>query len=477
MIWGAACVALEQQGPVFVLEPAARVEFSAHGSGVVKVEWLLADGSPALPVELPPFPADRLRHDVHSALYRCRASNHLGTILSRDVHVRAVVRQQYEVQVYDEYVISGAADGSVSIYPNTDTGGKYAVLGDLYVYDAGPGDAYKSYACRTVHQLTGEVHASVYPGRIVVSEPKGPVQPRITVDKHSAKLVRVGDDVTLACVAQGYPVPSYRWYREQLLPVAVGQRLSLVAPGSSGVVDRGKYLCWVNNSAGEETVQVALTVTAPLSAHLYQCFVSNEWEQAQATAQLLLGDASPDLVYWFSEQTLQPGPAVSLKCVATGIPPPQFVWTLDGFPVPDNNRFLVGRYVTVHDDVNISSLREEDGGEYTCTARNAVAQVSHSNHRGRPSADVQVGTQRAAAAVARRLDEYSASLVIEHISSAHSGDYTCIAQNVAGTVTFTVPLTVNVPPRWVIEPSDASVASGHDTWCCTARPTATLCPT
>lgn len=32
-------------------------------------------------------------------------------------------------------------------------------------------------------------------------------------------------------------------------------------------------------------------------------------------------DASPELVYWFSEQTLQPGPTVSLKCVATGNPP------------------------------------------------------------------------------------------------------------------------------------------------------------
>lgn len=45
-------------------------------------------------------------------------------------------------------------------------------------------------------------------------------------------------------------------------------------------------------------------------------------------------------------------------------------------------RFLVGQYVTIHDDVishvNVSNLREEDGGEYTCTARNAVAQVSHS---------------------------------------------------------------------------------------------------
>lgn len=44
-------------------------------------------------------------------------------------------------------------------------------------------------------------------------------------------------------------------------------------------------------------------------------------------------DASPELLYWFSEQTLQPGPTVSLKCVATGNPPPQFIWTLDGFPV------------------------------------------------------------------------------------------------------------------------------------------------
>lgn len=42
----------------------------------------------------------------------------------------------------------------------------------------------------------------------------------------------------------------------------------------------------------------------------------------------------------------------------------------------------MGQYVTVHDDVishvNISNLKEEDGGEYMCTARNSVAQVSHS---------------------------------------------------------------------------------------------------
>lgn len=45
--------------------------------------------------------------------------------------------------------------------------------------------------------------------------------------------------------------------------------------------------------------------------------------------------------------------------------------------------------------------------------------------------------------VVRRLDEYSTSLVIDKIESSHSANYTCIAQNIAGIESFTVPLTVN----------------------------------
>lgn len=110
--------------------------------------------------------------------------------------------------------------------------------------------------------------------------------------------------------------------------------------------------------------------------------VSNNWDQAQATGELEMGDASPELLYWFSEQTLQPGPTVPLKCVASGNPPPQFTWTLDGFSIPDHPRFLVGQYVTIQDDVishvNITNIKAEDGGEYTCTAQNSVGKVSHS---------------------------------------------------------------------------------------------------
>lgn len=44
--------------------------------------------------------------------------------------------------------------------------------------------------------------------------------------------------------------------------------------------------------------------------------------------------------------------------------------------IPDNSRFLVGQYVTIHDDVishvNITNVKEEDGGEYMCTAQNII---------------------------------------------------------------------------------------------------------
>ncbi|XP_076273021.1 Down syndrome cell adhesion molecule 2 isoform X3 [Rhynchophorus ferrugineus] len=116
---------------------------------------------------------------------------------------------------------------------------------------------------------------------------------------------------------------------------------------------------------------------------MYQCIVRRaEGDTAQASSELQLGDAPPALLYSFIEQTLQPGPAVSLKCSASGNPTPQISWLLDGFPLPSHGRFVIGQYVTVHGDVishvNISHVMVEDGGEYTCTAENRAGKSSHS---------------------------------------------------------------------------------------------------
>lgn len=41
------------------------------------------------------------------------------------------------------------------------------------------------------------------------------------------------------------------------------------------------------------------------------------------------------------------------------------------------------------------------------------------------------------------MDEYSSSLILDQVSAQHSGNYTCIAGNIAGRERYDVPLTVN----------------------------------
>lgn len=103
-------------------------------------------------------------------------------------------------------------------------------------------------------------------------------------------------------------------------------------------------------------------------------------------------DTPPQLVSGFIRQTVQPGISVSLKCIASGNPTPNIRWTLDGFPLPQADRFVIGQYVPMHGNVishvNITGVRVEDGGTYRCTAANRVGEVAHQaqlNVYGKPS--------------------------------------------------------------------------------------------
>jgi len=68
-------------------------------------------------------------------------------------------------------VTSWTQDDIIHFYPNVDSGGKYLVLGngDLYISNVDSSDGFKSYTCRTVHKLTGEIKASSFPGHITVN--------------------------------------------------------------------------------------------------------------------------------------------------------------------------------------------------------------------------------------------------------------------------------------------------------------------
>ncbi|XP_059046498.1 cell adhesion molecule DSCAM isoform X16 [Achroia grisella] len=121
----------ETIGPIFMKEPPNRVDFSnttgavvecaARGSPAPDVIWVRADGTavgdvPGLRQVLPngnlvfpPFRAEDYRQEVHAQVYACLARNPVGTIHSRDVNVRAVVSQAYDVKFWEEYVLRGNA--------------------------------------------------------------------------------------------------------------------------------------------------------------------------------------------------------------------------------------------------------------------------------------------------------------------------------------------------------------------------------
>ncbi|XP_043581159.1 Down syndrome cell adhesion molecule-like protein Dscam2 isoform X50 [Bombus pyrosoma] len=482
--------------------------------------------------------------------------------------------------------------------------------------------------------------------------------------------IKADTSVVFFCPAQGYPVPSFRWYKfiegsSRRQPVQLNERVRQVSGTliirEARVEDSGKYLCIVNNSVGGESVETVLTVTAPLAAEIepntqtidfgrpatftcnvrgnpiktiswlkdgkplgleepvlridsvkkedkgmYQCFVRNDQESAQATAELKLGGRfePPQIRQAFAEETLQPGPSMFLKCVASGNPTPEITWELDGKRLSNTERLQVGQYVTVNGDVvshlNISSIHTNDGGLYKCIAASKVGSAEHSarlnvyglpfirhmdkkaivagetlrvtcpvagypiesivwerdtrvlpinrkqkvfpngtliienvermsdqatytcvarnalgySARGTLEVQVMVGPQlapftfgdEAANAgdmatvqcavikgdlpvkivwslngrsidvgrvsgdhsydipdiVVTRSSKRISTLTIDSVAARHAGDYSCTAINAAGSATHTSVLSVNVPPRWILEPTDKAFAQGSD---------------
>ncbi|XP_073976320.1 Down syndrome cell adhesion molecule 2 isoform X11 [Rhodnius prolixus] len=482
-----------RRGPSFLMEPPPKLEFSnssggrldctASGTPSPLITWTSLDGQTVSDVPgvrrllangtllLLSFPPELYRQDVHSAVYRCAATNSVGTVISRDVHVRAVVTQMYKVSVrvltasrgctavlqclVDRSardlvkVVSWLQEPSFNIYPSLQGDGKYHVLpsGELLIHSVQESDERPRYRCRTRHRLTKHLESSSS-ASISLLDSRGHSPPAI-LEHLTSVTVHQDEGAVLVCVAHGCPAPDYRWFQVaggyEPIALMAGPRTRVLGPvlavEAVSEEDAGVYRCIATNPAGEATAEIRLNVLTQLiveitphvstvkmgataefrctvahgsGAHLitwykdgrvmpgrsngellvlngitredqgmYQCIARRaEGDTAQASAELQLGDAAPILLYSFIEQTLQPGPAVSLKCTASGNPTPHITWLLDGFSLPHNTRFIIGKQISLHGDVvshvNITHVVVEDGGEYTCTAHNRAGKVSHS---------------------------------------------------------------------------------------------------
>ncbi|CAM1320971.1 Uncharacterised protein g7635 [Pycnogonum litorale] len=508
---------LGQTGPVFIYEPPEQVNFmntvgtivdcSGHGNPNPRISWtteggtgvrnvagllhLLQNGS----LSFEKFAPSDYDHAIHSSVYRCQLTNIYGTIVSRPVHLKANVYQQYVPRVYDEYFIKGnkavmkchipsyvkdnifvkawIKDDHVIATKNmkVSESSKYMITptGNLHVNNVNVKDENASFKCKTKHQLRDETAISRRGGKIFITGTDSGLAPTIT-DFLTKLNVQRGNDILIPCAAQGHPVPVYTWKKSQNESEYTGETVtSHMIVGGSLYIDKvtlhdeGMYECIASNSVGTDKKNTKLTVTVPLQAYILP-----------------------------EQQVLSIGQPLIITCSASGNPIDRITWFKDGQSL---NRFGA--------ILQLNRTDENSVGSYQCFIANiwSTAQASTSiiaggikpkivssfqgsvlkqkemiiiecRARGKPTPEITwkrdgenlSDTQRIRItnSIAALDTEMKVSSVrITDIMVADGGEYSCIATNSNGNASHTSRINV-YGPTMIRKMRNMTVVEGHD---------------
>ncbi|KAG1650335.1 Down syndrome cell adhesion molecule-like protein Dscam2 [Nymphon striatum] len=345
-----------------------------------------------------------------------------GNIAVLKCHIPAFYKDDLEVVSWVR------EDNKIITRKNSDSNMMVTYNGNLHVQEAiSDKNLELGFWCQIKNTVTGDTFLSQTAGRIILTDPQGGVAPVIT-DNLEVVSIEKGQSVRLPCAAQSSPSPRYKWISGTSTNV-LSRKSSLL------VLDTDKpgtyvYTCIAENKFGMDKRNTKLIIKAPLEvfikpsiqvvdsgseiglkciAHghpiktfkwtlngiiiqnkkqhtlnidsadrndegMYQCFVSNSWQEIQSTAQVILGGLAPTFIETFKSRTIQPGPSISLKCIATGRPTPDIIWGVNGKTIQNGGNYIV-RDNKVKNGTNFSTLivkniRVGNGGEYYCSARN-----------------------------------------------------------------------------------------------------------
>ncbi|XP_060864220.1 cell adhesion molecule Dscam2 isoform X36 [Metopolophium dirhodum] len=436
--------------------------------------------------------------------------------------------------------------------------------GELHIRDVTPEDGTKSYQCRTKHRLTGETRLSATKGRLVITEPVSSTAPKFPMMAESFKSRLLQSvDMLCPAQGYPVPAYRWYKFIEgsnKKQAVTLDDRIKQVSGTliirEAKVDDSGKYLCVVNNSVGGESVETVLTVTAPLNAiveptiqtvdfgrpatltcnyegnpvktiswlkdgkrlsshdgrvlridsvrkedkGMYQCFVRNEQESAQGSAELKLGGRfePPHIKEYFNDNTMQPGVSLHLKCIASGNPTPEINWELDSKRLSSTERLRIGQHITMAGEVvsylNISSVHTNDGGHYRCVAVSKVGTAEHTAHlnvyglpfirpmdkknivsgenlfvtcpvAGYPLESITWERDNRQLPINRKQKVFpNGTLIIENVErSSDQATYTCVARNAQGhTAKGNLEVQVMVPPSIMPFSVDGELSVGDN---------------
>uniref|UniRef100_A0A8C1GCV3 Hemicentin-1 n=1 Tax=Cyprinus carpio TaxID=7962 RepID=A0A8C1GCV3_CYPCA len=317
--------------------------------------------------------------------------------------------------------------------------------------------------------------------------------------------VHINQPVVLECVVNGVPVPSITWRKHGSVLAGNNPRYRFGEDGSlhilsAQVTDTGRYLCIATNQAGTERKRVDLQVYVPPSitegptnitvtvnvqttlsceatgipkpsvrwakntqalntdqnqnmyrllssgslvviaptvedTALYECVVSNEAGQESRAIQLTV-HVPPSIADEATELVVSRLSPVVIGCTAFGVPHPVLYWSKDGLRLAKDGE---GYTILPSGPLEITAADLSHSGRYSCVAKNAAGTA----HR-----HVQL-TVHGSVGIYRRGDFTvlpNGGLQISKARVEDSGTYMCVAQNPAGTALGKTKLRVQVPP-------------------------------
>ncbi|XP_058047802.1 neuronal cell adhesion molecule isoform X8 [Ahaetulla prasina] len=292
-----------------------------------------------------------------SGKYKCMATNRLGSAFH--VITVSVKAAPYWIREPSNLVLSPGEDGSLICRTNGNPKPSISWLANGIPVEIAPEDPSRKvdgdtiifinvqerssavYQCNASNEY-GYLLANAFVN--ILAEP-----PRILTPYNKLYQVIENKPALLDCAFFGSPMPEAEWFQ-----------------GMKGSILQGNQYVFHNNGTLE------ILKAQKDSSGTYTCIARNKLGKAQNNVQLEIKE--PTMIIKHPEyKVVQRMEQVFFECVikydATLIP--TVIWLKENDELPDDGRFIVGKY-----NLTIMNVTDKDGGEYTCLANTTLDSVS-----------------------------------------------------------------------------------------------------
>ncbi|XP_075038771.1 hemicentin-1 [Mixophyes fleayi] len=310
------------------------------------------------------------------------------------------------------------------------------------------------YTCKAINEVgSAQIHINLHVQEVPVIHGQADYMEAIL--NHS---------VTLSCEALGTPSPTITWQKEGI-GIKTGSHYTILFNGNLKIVkvtheDVGTYTCIAQNPAGTALGRIKLKILEPPIIKPHQ-----------------------------KEYTVVVDKSVTMSCEAHGNPAPEISWHKDGVPLAK----FPGQRIIGTGALQIAFAQPDDAGQYTCTAENTAGSISSSMNlsvlippqilKNTKEFSVVHSSQVIISCTAygipapkiswmknnvlltdkpgKHVVLKSGEFVLHNAEHDDVGNYTCTANNVAGTDSHTVSLTIHYRPLFTELPTNVSLNEGE----------------